>query len=138
VFCVVCVQVPSVSTGNIGAILGLKNVRTGDTLVGDASNSSLAEFGPSNITLPGISVPEPVFFCSIETDSPSQQKALEEALTWIAREDPSFQVFFCFFRCFLIVSLSSTALSSFSSFSSLFLLVPPLRLVLIAIRHRLF
>jgi hypothetical protein len=37
-------------------------------------------------------VPEPVFFCSVEAPSLSQQKQFELALACLAREDPSLRV----------------------------------------------
>ncbi|XP_077988900.1 ribosome-releasing factor 2, mitochondrial-like [Glandiceps talaboti] len=42
--------------------------------------------------LAGLDVPEPVFFCTIEAPSISQQKALDTALASLMREDPSLQV----------------------------------------------
>lgn len=42
--------------------------------------------------LAGINVPDPVFFCTIEAPSSGQQKALDEALTKMTREDPSLRV----------------------------------------------
>ena len=44
------------------------------------------------IKLAGVQVPDPVFFCSIEPPSMSKQKALEQALANLAREDPSLRV----------------------------------------------
>ena len=40
----------------------------------------------------GLSVPEPVFYCSIESPSLSKLKDLELALSNLQREDPSFKV----------------------------------------------
>lgn len=40
----------------------------------------------------GRSVPEPVFFCSIEPPSLAYQTALENALIELQREDPSLRV----------------------------------------------
>lgn len=39
-----------------------------------------------------LTIPEPVFFCSIEPPSLSAQSALEEALVQLQREDPSLRV----------------------------------------------
>ncbi|XP_006823391.1 ribosome-releasing factor 2, mitochondrial-like [Saccoglossus kowalevskii] len=41
--------------------------------------------------LAGLEVPEPVFFCTIEAPSISQQKELDNALLCLMREDPSLQ-----------------------------------------------
>ncbi|KAG7163884.1 Ribosome-releasing factor 2-like 2 [Homarus americanus] len=40
----------------------------------------------------GVQVPDPVFFCSVEAPSTSHQKALEDALGQLQREDPSLHV----------------------------------------------
>lgn len=42
--------------------------------------------------LAGVVVPDPVFFCSIETASQVYQKRLDQALKIIQREDPSVKV----------------------------------------------
>ena len=42
--------------------------------------------------LAGVEIPEPVFFCSIESDSIMTQTALDKALICLQREDPSFKV----------------------------------------------
>lgn len=69
-------------------VSGLKNTFTGDTLV-DAAHAGEAEL----IDLqPLLRVPDPVFFCSIEAESASQQQALEDALAVIQMEDPSVKV----------------------------------------------
>ncbi len=44
------------------------------------------------ICLQSISLPTPVFYCSIEPESLSGQKALDEALHLLQREDPSFSI----------------------------------------------
>lgn len=44
--------------------------------------------------LAGIKVPEPVFFCTIEAPSSGKQKALDDALIKLQREDPSLQVIY--------------------------------------------
>lgn len=55
--------------GDIGAITGLKNVRSGDTLID--------ELDTNKIVLNGVKMPPPVFFCSIEAESSRDQKELE-------------------------------------------------------------
>jgi elongation factor G len=42
--------------------------------------------------LAGITVPQPVFFCSVEPPSVSAQGALDHALACIQRDDPSVQI----------------------------------------------
>ena len=50
-----------IGVGDIGAIVGCKNVRSGDTLVDENEKD--------NIVLSGVNMPPPVFFCSIEAES---------------------------------------------------------------------
>lgn len=91
-------EVSSVEAGNIVVLTGLKNISTGDTLVGTSAQVNVArrrleatgDDGAENeTTLLGVQVPEPVFFCSIEAPSLSQQKKLEDSLICLQREDPS-------------------------------------------------
>ncbi|KAF0692735.1 Aste57867_16193 [Aphanomyces stellatus] len=77
-------EVDEIKAGNIGAAVGLKNTFTGDTLI--ASNAQ------TKWQLPGVEIPAPVFTCSIESDSLSNQKEMDEALGHLQREDPSFVV----------------------------------------------
>lgn len=65
-------EVDFVPAGHIGAAVGLKKVKTGDTLCikGD----------PHPLRLPGLTIPQPVFTTSLETETISKQKELEEAL----------------------------------------------------------
>jgi elongation factor G len=44
------------------------------------------------LVLAGMIIPEPVFFCSIEPPSLAFQKALDNALECLVREDPSLRV----------------------------------------------
>lgn len=77
-------EVDAVSTGNIAAAVGLKHTRTGDTL------ASATDKNP--VLLPGVPTPETVFSCSIEPESSSESKKLEDALSFFQLEDPSFLV----------------------------------------------
>ncbi|OLL22355.1 Ribosome-releasing factor 2, mitochondrial [Neolecta irregularis DAH-3] len=78
------VEIPEISTGNIGVILGLKETCTGDTLV--------ASRKPSSIRLQNIPVPPPVFISVIEPFSASNSKDLDIALVNLLKEDPSLTV----------------------------------------------
>ncbi|RIA95669.1 P-loop containing nucleoside triphosphate hydrolase protein [Glomus cerebriforme] len=78
-------EIPSITAGNIGVILGLKETRTGDTLI--QINDSR-----QNLKLQSIDIPSPVFFYAVEPTSVSDEKPLEEALKNILREDPSLHV----------------------------------------------
>ncbi|XP_065836181.1 ribosome-releasing factor 2, mitochondrial-like [Oscarella lobularis] len=79
-------EIKELLPGNIGVAVGFKETVTGDTLV------SLAGHKKSREALAGLSVPDPVFYCTIEPDSASLQKDLDHALTCLAREDPSLRV----------------------------------------------
>lgn len=81
-------EIPFISAGNIGVIVGLRDTRTGDTLV--QSNDSTAI--KSKLQLSKIDVPSPVFFMAIEPASASEEKPIEEALRKLLREDPSLHV----------------------------------------------
>lgn len=95
-------EVPSMSEGSIAVVSGLKNVITGDTLTSGvaamntarrwlAEKKGVAEKDISPI-LAGVLIPQPVFFCSIETSSLMYQKPLDQALEMLQREDPSLKV----------------------------------------------
>ncbi|CAL8100955.1 unnamed protein product [Orchesella dallaii] len=94
-------EVESASAGQVIIVSGLNNTFTGDTLTSSNSVSSSVlrklekgkdKLGVQRAVLSGVSVPEPVFFCSVEPASLSQQKALDAALECLQREDPSLQV----------------------------------------------
>ena len=70
-----------IGCGDIGAMIGLKNVRSGDTLMDETE--------PNPIVLTGVKMPPPVFFCSIESESSRDSQKLEQILHNLTREDPS-------------------------------------------------
>ncbi len=75
-------EVQSIETGDIAAIVGLKNVHTGDTLC-DIQKTILLE---------SIEFPEPVISVAIEPKTTADQDKLSSALTRVAQEDPSFRL----------------------------------------------
>jgi len=75
-------EVDSLSVGNIGAIVGLKDSITGDTLC-DESNP---------IILEKIEFAEPVVSEAIEPATKSDEEKMSEALGRLAKEDPTFRV----------------------------------------------
>jgi elongation factor G len=75
-------DVNEILAGDIGAVLGLKDSFTGDTLC-DASNIILLE----NITFP-----DPVISVSIEPKTAADQDKMSEALRKLSEEDPTFRV----------------------------------------------
>ncbi|KAI9254495.1 P-loop containing nucleoside triphosphate hydrolase protein [Phascolomyces articulosus] len=81
-------DIPSITAGNIGVIVGLKNTRTGDTLVQSNDTGAIK----SNLQLGNIDIPSPAFFAAIEPASVSEEKAVDEALRNLTREDPSLKV----------------------------------------------
>lgn len=85
------VQVKEADLGSIAVISGLKETVTGDTLV---TSSAFVKKNPDFAALAGVSIPDPVFFASIEPPSMSKQKDLDKALANLSREDPSLRVEF--------------------------------------------
>ena len=75
-------DIDEVLAGDIGAVLGMKNTSTGDTLC-DAANA---------IVLEDITFPEPVIFLAIEPKTIADQDKMSEALTKLSEEDPTFRV----------------------------------------------
>ncbi len=75
-------EVGSIEAGDIGAIVGLKFTRTGDTL---------CEKG-DHIVLESMDFPDPVIGIAIEPKSKAEEKKLEDTLRKIALEDPSFTI----------------------------------------------
>jgi len=85
------VEVDSISAGQIGVITGLKHARTGDTLIvyRGLQMKGTPPGGLHTLQLRPIAVPPPVFFTSIEPNSLSEQKHVQESLAILLREDPS-------------------------------------------------
>jgi len=75
-------DIEEIRAGDIGAIIGLKESFTGDTLC-DASNPILLE----NITFP-----EPVISVAIEPKTTVDQDRMSDALHKLSEEDPTFRV----------------------------------------------
>ncbi|CAN9168707.1 unnamed protein product [Alternaria alternata] len=85
------VEVDSIGVGQIGVITGLKHARTGDTLIvyRGLQMKGTPSGGLDTLQLRPIAVPPPVFFTSIEPNSLSEQKHVQESLAILLREDPS-------------------------------------------------
>ncbi|RHZ72485.1 hypothetical protein Glove_242g114 [Diversispora epigaea] len=79
-------EIPSITAGNICAIVGLKNTRTGDTLIRFDDTRK-------NLKLQSIEIPAPVFFQAVEAAGISDEKPLDDALKNVLREDPSLHVY---------------------------------------------
>lgn len=74
-------DITEVRAGDIGAVLGLKETFTGDTLC-----------DTKKIILESITFPEPVISIAIEPKSSSDQEKMGEALRKLSEEDPTFRV----------------------------------------------
>lgn len=75
-----------IGAGDIGAIVGLKAVRSGDTIVDEQDRNA------HSLQMLGVTVPTPVFFCSIEPEQTRQKSELNQILRDLSREDPSLNV----------------------------------------------
>lgn len=91
------IEVSSIGVGNIGVLVGTKEIRTGDTIVAHGFKKdgikSLSK-KESHIQLNSISVPPPVFFSSIDPLTLADTKKMEEALNILLTEDPSLQIIY--------------------------------------------
>jgi elongation factor G len=75
-------EIDSLSAGDIGAVLGVKQTFTGDTL-SDPSRQ---------VVLEAIKFPEPVISVAIEPKTKADQDKMSDALAKLAEEDPTFDV----------------------------------------------
>jgi elongation factor G len=75
-------EVEEIGAGDIGAVLGLKETFTGDTLCNEGQQ----------IILESITFPEPVISIAIEPKTTADQDKMADALRRLAEEDPTFQV----------------------------------------------
>jgi elongation factor G len=81
-------------SGGVCALVGLKSVVTGDTLVlmPDNTGKNKKKKQHDRVYLAGVTSPKPVLTVRLETESTEQQSRLSEALTLLAVEDPSLVV----------------------------------------------
>ena len=75
-------QIPALEAGDIGALVGFKDIKTGDTLCDEKKP----------IVLESMDFPEPVIGIAIEPKTQSDVDKLGIALAKLAEEDPTFQV----------------------------------------------
>jgi len=75
-------EVSELNAGEIGALVGMKNTNTGDTLC-DVDN---------HVVLESIEFPEPVISIAVEPKTKADQEKMAIALGKLAQEDPSFKV----------------------------------------------
>ena len=76
-------EIQEIPAGHIGAVIGLKSVRTGSTLIDD---------GGEKLILESITFPEPVISIAIEPKTKADQEKLGLSLQKLAEEDPTFTV----------------------------------------------
>lgn len=80
-------DIPHLRVGGIGALSGLKQARTGDTLV--VSPEKMTDTFIKSIQIRPAVIPPAVTFISIEPFSQTHEQTLEKALRDMSREDPS-------------------------------------------------
>ncbi|MCK5460657.1 elongation factor G [Candidatus Gracilibacteria bacterium] len=75
-------EIEEIPAGHIGAVVGLKNTKTGETLADEKAP----------IVLEAMDFPEPVIAISIEPKTKADQEKMGIALSKLAEEDPTFRV----------------------------------------------
>ena len=75
-------EITAIEAGDIAAVIGMKNSRTGDTLCDEKSP----------VLLEAIEFPDPVISVAVEPKTKADQEKLGGALQKIATEDPSFRI----------------------------------------------
>jgi elongation factor G len=75
-------EIDALGTGDIAALVGFKDIRTGDTLCDEKSP----------ITLESMDFPEPVIGIAVEPKTKADVDKMGMALAKLAEEDPTFQV----------------------------------------------
>lgn len=76
-------EVSELRAGELGAVIGLKEAGTGNTLIGD---------GDEHVLLESIDIPEPVIKLAIEPKTKADQERMGIGLSKLAEEDPTFKV----------------------------------------------
>jgi elongation factor G len=75
-------EIQEIPAGHIGAVVGLKKTRTGDTLCDEGAK----------LILEKITFPDPVISVAIEPKTKADQEKMGVALSRLSEEDPTFQV----------------------------------------------
>ena len=75
-------------SGDVCALVGLRTVVTGDTIIIQPKNKKNEESFEA-VCLAGVSSPKPVLTVRVEAETSQEQKRLSEALSLLAIEDPS-------------------------------------------------
>jgi elongation factor G len=77
------IEVDELRAGDLGAVLGLKDTFTGDTLCDEGSP----------VILESLFIPEPVISVAVEPKTKQDMEKLSKALQSLSEEDPTFRVF---------------------------------------------
>nr|CDI52554.1 related to MEF2-translation elongation factor, mitochondrial [Melanopsichium pennsylvanicum 4] len=89
-------ETSTLRAGQIGVILGLRDTRTGDTLVDVSSQPGSTNYlDPTEVKslrLKRVHIPPPVFSMSLEPASKSDVDSVSEALNLLIRTDPSLRL----------------------------------------------
>lgn len=89
------IETDEIGAGQIAVLLGLRDTRTGDTLVDSrASSSKVAPWAghAKDLRLRRVDVPPPVFSMSVEALSKSDEPSVKDALDMLVRTDPSLRL----------------------------------------------
>ena len=76
------IEVDELRAGDLGAVLGLKDTFTGDTLCDDSNK----------VILESLFIPEPVISVAVEPKTKQDMEKLSKALQSLSEEDPTFRV----------------------------------------------
>ncbi|MFN5857674.1 MAG: elongation factor G [Pseudanabaenaceae cyanobacterium] len=76
------IEVDELRAGDLGAVLGLKDTFTGDTLCDDSNK----------VILESLFIPEPVISVAVEPKTKQDMEKLSKALQALSEEDPTFRV----------------------------------------------
>lgn len=76
------IEVDEMRAGDLGAVLGMKDTFTGDTLCDEASP----------VVLESLFIPEPVISVAVEPKTKQDMEKLSKALQSLSEEDPTFRV----------------------------------------------
>lgn len=76
------IQIDALGAGDIGAVVGFKDIKTGDTLCAEGTS----------IQLESMDFPDPVIGIAIEPKTQADADRLSNGLNKLAEEDPTFQV----------------------------------------------
>jgi elongation factor G len=76
-------EINMLRAGDLGAVVGLRDASTGDTIIGD---------GDPEVILESIEIPDPVISLSVEPKTKADQDKLGIGLSKLAEEDPTFRV----------------------------------------------